>query len=149
MKKDFNELALLDDGDLDFFGPYFNDFFRVPSFKPSREFNKLMKTDIKENENNYELEVEMPGVDKKDVNLELKDGYLTISSKVEKNSDEKDKKGNYIRRERFYGSSSRSFYVGNDIKEHDINASMQNGVLNIVIPKKQPEIEQTKKIEIK
>ena len=149
MKKDFNELALLDDGDLDFFGPYFNDFFRAPSFKPNREFNKMMKTDIKEDEKNYELEVEMPGIDKKDVGLELKNGYLTISSKVEKNNDEKDKKGNYIRRERFYGSSSRSFYVGNDVKEQDISASMQNGVLNIIIPKKQPELEQSKKIEIK
>ena len=91
----------------------------------------------------------MPGIDKKDVNLELKDGYLTISSKIEKNNDEKDKKGNYIRRERYYGSSSRSFYVGKEIKEQDINASMQNGILNIIIPKKKPEIEQSKKIEIK
>ena len=148
MKKDYNDLALFDEGDLGL--SILNDLFGVPKFRrDEREMNHLLKTDIKENEDSYALEVEMPGVNKQDINLELKKGYLTISAEKHSSNDEKDKKGNYVRRERFYGSKSRSFYVGNNVKEEDIKASLDNGVLNIEIPKAKPQIEQTKKIEIK
>lgn len=132
----------------DVFDPFFDGFFRFPSFKNEfKELDKLMKTDVREEENGYTLEVEMPGVKKENVNLELNNGYLTIEAKQNSNNDEKDKKGNYIRRERYFGSSARSFYVG-DIKEEDIEASLDSGILKIYIPKEKRE-ENKKRIEIK
>ncbi len=132
----------------DVFDPFFDGFFRFPSFKNEfKELDKLMKTDVREEENGYSLEVEMPGVKKQDINLELNNGYLTIEAKQSSNEDEKDKKGNYIRRERYYGSSARSFYVG-DIREEDINASLDSGILKIFIPKEKHE-NNKKRIEIK
>lgn len=132
----------------DIFDPFFDGFFRFPSFKNEfKELDKLMKTDVLEEENGYTLEVEMPGVKKENINLELNNGYLTIEAKQNSESDEKDKKGGYIRRERYYGSSARSFYVG-DIKEEDIQASLDSGILKIFIPKEKKE-EIKKRIEIK
>lgn len=132
----------------DVFDPFFDGFFRFPSFKNEfKELDKLMKTDVREEENGYTLEVEMPGIKKENVNLELNNGYLTIEAKQNSNNDEKDKKGNYIRRERYFGSSARSFYVG-DIKEEDIEASLDSGILKIYIPKEKRE-ENKKRIEIK
>ena len=132
----------------DVFDPFFDGFFRFPSIKNEfKELDKLMKTDVREEENGYTLEVEMPGVKKENVNLELNNGYLTIEAKQNSNNDEKDKKGNYIRRERYFGSSARSFYVG-DIKEEDIEASHDSGILKIYIPKEKRE-ETKKRIEIK
>ena len=132
----------------DVFDPFFDGFFRFPSFKNEfKELDKLMKTDVREEENGYTLEVEMPGVKKENVNLELNNGYLTIEAKQNSNNDEKDKKGNYIRRERYFGSSARSFYVG-DVKEEDIEASLDSGILKIYIPKEKRE-ETKKRIEIK
>lgn len=130
-----------------FFDPFFDGFFRFPSFKEEfKELDKVMKTDVKEEENGYALEIEMPGFDKEDVKLELNNGYLSIEAKHNSNNDEKDAKGNYIRRERYYGSCARSFYVG-DVKEDDIEASLEKGILHVHIPKeKQPE---KKRIEIK
>lgn len=78
--------------------------------------------------------MELPGVDKKDVHLDLEDGYLTISAKREHHTGEKDKKGNFIRRERSYGELTRKFYVG-DVKENEIDARLENGVLSILLPK--------------
>ena len=128
--------------------PFFDGFFRFPSFKNEfNELEKLMKTDVSDEENGYTLEVEMPGVKKENVNLELNNGYLTIEAKQNSNNDEKDKKGNYIRRERYFGSSARSFYVG-DIKEEDIEASLDSGILKIYIPKEKRE-ETKKRIEMK
>lgn len=148
MKRDYEDLLPFEEGD---FGlSLFNDLFGFPKFRrEEREFNHTLQTDIKENENSYDIEVEMPGVNKQDVSLELKKGYLTISAEKNSSNEEKDKKGNYVRRERFYGKTSRSFYVGNNVKEEDIKASLVNGVLNIEIPKNKPQIEETKKIEIK
>lgn len=132
----------------DVFDPFFDGFFRFPPFKNDfKELDKLMKTDVKEEENGYVLEVEVPGVKKENISLDINNGYLTIETKQSSNDDEKDKKGNYIRRERFYGSSARSFYVG-DVDEDDINASLDSGVLKIYIPKEKHE-ETKKHIEIK
>ncbi len=130
------------------FDPFFDDFFRFPDFRREfKEMDKVMKTDVTENENDYVIEIEMPGYDKENISLELNNGYLTVEAKQKTNNDEKDKKGNYIRRERYYGSCSRSFYVG-DIKEEDISASLDRGILNITVPKEK-KVETKKRIEIK
>ena len=83
------------------------------------------------------MSMELPGYKKEDVKAELKDGYLTITAKHEDNKDEKNEKGNYIRRERFYGQCSRSFYVGEDVTQQEIKAKFENGVLELTIPKKE------------
>ena len=129
------------------FDPFFDGFFRFPSFKDElNELDRIMKTDVSEEENGYALEIEMPGYDKSDIKLELNNGYLSVEAKHNDSNDEKDKKGGYIRRERYYGSCARSFYVG-DVREEDIHANLEKGVLYVHIPKeKQP---QKKRIEIK
>ncbi len=126
----------------------FDDFFDEDEFLPKREKN-LMKTDIKEDKNRYLLDIDLPGFEKENINLSLKDGYLNVSAetkKEEKNNDEK-----MVRRERFYGKCSRSFYVGDNIREEDIHAEFKNGILKVEVPKKE-EIKNKdtiKRIEIK
>ena len=111
-----------------------DDFFRDDFFdrKDRMNFN-LMKTDIREDENSYLLEVDLPGYSKDDIKIDITDGYLTINAKVEKENNE-DKK-NYVRRERFTGEVSRSFYVGENIKEEEVKASFKNGILTLEVPK--------------
>jgi HSP20 family molecular chaperone IbpA len=96
-----------------------------------------MRTDIKENGNGFELDIDLPGYKKEDVKAQLKDGYLTISAENSQSNDEKDSDGKYIRRERFFGTCSRSFYVGDDITEEDIKAKFENGILKVSVPKKE------------
>ena len=123
---------------------FFDDFFKDPFFESNE--SSVMKTDIKEKDNSYELEVDIPGYKKEDIKMHMEDGYLIINAKTNKENDEKDKKGKYIRKERFFGECSRSFYLGNDIKEEDIKANFHNGTLNIEVPKKtQIEKEKEKK----
>ncbi len=110
--------------DFDLFGDMFDD----PFF--TNNDSKMMKTDIKENDNNFELEIDLPGFKKDDIKMSIDDGYLTINAKQEDNKDEKDKHGKYVRRERYFGECSRSFYVGDDIK-------YKNGTLRVEIPKKE------------
>ena len=105
----------------------------------------VMKTDVKENENGYEVAVDLPGFKKDEINLQLEDGNLTISVTKGLDKDEKDKKGNYIRRERYAGSMSRSFYVGDNVTENDIHAKYENGVLTLDIPKKEAKPAETKR----
>ena len=109
--------------------------------------SSVMKTDISENQEGYHLEVEVPGVDKKDVRLSLDKGYLTISAKINKH--EKEEHGKYLRSERISGSFSRSFYIGNNVKKDDVTASCENGVLNVTIKKPQELKQEEKFIEIK
>lgn len=97
-----------------------------------------MKTDVKETAQGYQLMIDLPGVKKEDIHAELKDGYLIVSATTAQNNDEQDSDGNYIRRERYTGSFSRSFYVGEDVTETDIKAKFADGVLNLEIPKKEP-----------
>lgn len=104
-----------------------------------------MKTDVKETEDSYELDIELPGYKKEDVKAHLKDGYLTINASSSVNNDEKDKEGKYIRRERYVGSVSRSFYVGEDITEQDVTAKFENGVLKLTVPKTTPKKVEDKK----
>ena len=107
---------------------------------------EMMRADVKELENSYELSMNLPGVKKEDIHAELKNGYITVSATTENSKDEKDEAGSYIRRERFYGSTSRSFYVGDHVREEDISAKYENGVLTLKVPKKDAkQIESEKK----
>ncbi len=122
----------------------FDDFMDVPFeklFQPEHNmiFGKrgkhLLKTDVKEKEGKYELEMELPGFKKEDIKLQLENGYLNVSASRGLNKDEKDKEGNYIRRERYSGSCSRSFYIGENVEQKDIKAKFENGVLTLIFPK--------------
>lgn len=126
----------------------FDDFFGYPYV--GHRTDSLMKTDVKETDAGYEVTMDMPGVNKEDVKAELKDGYLTVSAETSNTNDEKDGNGRYIRRERYYGSCSRSFYVGDSVKEEDIKARFENGTLKLAIPKKDanPEVDTRKYIAI-
>ena len=126
----------------------FDDFMDFPF--GGMKTNMMMKTDIRDAENSYELDIDMPGFKKEDIKAQLKDGYLTISASTNGNSDEKDKNGRYIRRERYAGSCSRSFYVGEGVKEEDIRAKFENGILKLSIPKveNKPQVEEEKYIAI-
>ena len=113
----------------------FDDLFNTPFF--TRSEANMMKTDIKEHDGGYELTVDLPGVKKDDIKAELNDGYLTITAENNSSKDGNDEKGKYICRERYSGSYSRSFYVGDSITEEDIKAKFENGTLTLDIPKKE------------
>ena len=97
----------------------------------------MMKTDVKETEKGYEVAVDLPGFKKDEIQLELNDGYLTISAEKGLDKEEKDKKDKYIRRERYAGSMSRTFYVGESVTENDIHAKYENGILTLDVPKEE------------
>ena len=109
-----------------------------------------MNTDIQEGEQEYTIETELPGFQKEDVQATLNNGYLTINTDHEENSDKKDKKNKYIRKERYSGHFQRSFYVGDNMTEEDIKAKYKDGILTVTIPKKeeQPKVEEKKTIAI-
>ncbi len=114
----------------------------------SKNEKNFMKTDVIEKKDKYILNVDLPGFEKENIDLSLDNGYLTIFAK--KINEEENEESKYVRQERFYGECSRSFYVGDQIKEEDIMAKFNNGILNIEVPKKNIEDEsnETKKIEI-
>lgn len=120
---------MMDDFDDEFFGK------RNPVF--GRHAKNLMKTDIKDQKDHYELDVDLPGCKKEDIALTLNDGYLNIAAQKGLGKEEKDKEGKLIRQERYAGSMARSFYVGEGVKEEDIGAKFENGVLRITVPKKE------------
>ncbi|WOL41010.1 Hsp20/alpha crystallin family protein [Pyramidobacter sp. YE332] len=123
-------------------------FFRRSPLYGRRERN-MMKTDVRETESNYEVDVDLPGFKKENVNVQLQNGYLTISAVRQHSKEEKDAKGAFIRQERYEGSCSRSFYVGDGIKKEDISAKLEDGILRLTFPKKsEKELEQSKLIEI-
>ena len=126
----------------------FDDFFDE-GFFPKKERN-LMKTDIREKKDKYVVDIDLPGFEKENISLSLDNGYLNISAKTEKEENNEDEE-RFVRQERFYGECSRSFYVGEDITEEDINAKFNNGILKIEIPKKEKEekLPESKQIEIK
>ena len=128
-----------------FFDEFLNDFrgFDREFERMNRETNRalygrkarnLMKTDVRETDDGYELDVDLPGFKKDEVDVKLSDGYLTISAAKGLDKDEKDKKGNYIRRERYSGAMQRSFYVG-DVKSEDVHAKFADGILSLTVPK--------------
>ena len=122
------------------FDNFMDDMFPASERKTVKTMPSIMKTDIKETEDQYVLSVELPGFNKEDVKLSLKDGYLNISASTQNEDEEKD--GKFLRRERYTGSMTRSFYVGEDITEEDVKAKFGNGVLTLSLPKEAP-----KKIE--
>ena len=95
----------------------------------------LMKTDVRETDNTYELDIDLPGFKKDEVQLDLKDGYLTISAAKGLDKDQEDKKGKYIRQERYAGACSRSFFVGEGIEPQDVSAKFEDGILRVSLPK--------------
>lgn len=105
----------------------------------------LMKTDVKETDNGYELDIDLPGFKKDEITAHLENGYLTVSAAKGVDKDEKDKEGRYIRRERYSGSMTRSFYIGDAISEEDIKAKYEDGILSLSIPKKDPKAVEAKK----
>lgn len=121
----------------DFFG---DDFGMFPVWNNGRNplygkhAKNLMKTDVRETEDSYELDVDLPGFKKDEIQVDLKDGYLTIQAAKGLDKDEEDKKGKYIRQERYVGSCSRSFYVG-DVEPQDISAKYEDGILKLSMPK--------------
>ena len=96
----------------------------------------VMKTDVKETETGYEVDIDLPGFKKDEINAKLEDGYLTISAAKGLDKDEQNKNGKYIRKERYAGSMSRSFYVGEGVTQDDIKAKYEDGILRLVVPKK-------------
>ena len=122
------------------------DLFNDPFF--SNNDSKVMRTDIKENKDNYDIMIDLPGYEKENIKIDVEDGYLNITAKTNSNSTD-DEKGKYVRRERYYGEMSRSFYIGDDVKEEDIKAAFKNGTLSITVPKvDNREISRKKQIEI-
>ena len=129
----------------------FDDFFNFPFYddKAERRAEKklyghhahnLMKTDIKEKKDGYELEIDLPGFTKDEINASIEDGYLTISAAKGLDKDEKEKEsGRYIRKERYAGACQRSFYVGEAVKQEDVKAEFKHGILKLFVPKKEPE----------
>lgn len=122
----------------------FDDSFFTSKKNPlyGKNASRVMKTDIKENEASYELDIDLPGFKKDEITAELKDGYLTVSAAKGLDKDEEDKKGKYIRKERYAGALSRTFYLGEEIREEEIKAKFENGILSVSIPK-----EEEKKVE--
>ena len=138
---------LFDDDWMNF--PFNDEFWGKKNPLYGKHAQNMMKTDIRETDGSYELDVDLPGFKKDEIQVQLKDGYLTISAAKGLDKDEEDKKGNYIRRERYAGSTSRSFYVGNGVKNEDVHAKFENGVLRLSIPKKAAEeIEADKYVSI-
>ena len=107
--------------------------------------NNVMKTDVKETDTGYEVDIDLPGFKKDEINAQLDNGYLTISAAKGLDKDEKDKKGKYIRKERYAGAMSRSFYVGEGITQEDIKAKYEEGILRLSVPKKEAKAVENKK----
>lgn len=107
--------------------------------------SRLMKTDVRETEKTYELDIDLPGFKKDEIQMELKDGVLTVSAAKGLDKDEEDKKGNYIRKERYAGSMSRSFYVGKHVTVEDVHPKYESGILSFSVPKEEAKPVEEKK----
>ena len=123
------------------FDEFFDDDFPMIPMRAIRNplygknAKNLMKTDVRETDNTYELDIDLPGFKKDEVQLDLKDGYLTISAAKGLDKDQEDKKGKYIRQERYAGACSRSFFVGEGIEPQDVSAKFEDGILRVSLPK--------------
>ena len=139
---------LFDDDWMNF--PFDQDFWGKKNPLYGKHVKNMMKTDVKETEKGYEVAVDLPGFKKDEVHAALENGYLTISAEKGLDKDEKEKEtGRYIRRERYAGSMSRTFYVGDALTQNDIHAKFEDGILRLTVPKKEPaKIEQNKYIAI-
>ncbi len=122
----------------------FDEVFNDPFF--GRKESKLMKTDIREKEGEYVLDIDLPGFSKDDIKIDLNEGYLTVSASKTEETEEKNKHDKFLHKERFVGECSRSYYVGEGLKEENIRANFKNGTLQIAFPKEEPkELENEKK----
>ena len=122
--------------------------FRSPEVDKAlygKHANNVMKTDVKETDTGYEVDIDLPGFKKDEINAQLDNGYLTISAAKGLDKDEKDKKGKYIRKERYAGAMSRSFYVGEGVTQEDIKAKYEDGILRLSVPKKEAKAVENKK----
>ena len=124
----------------------FDEWFDFPDFRDlektqrklyGKHTDRLMKTDVREHEDHYEVDIDLPGFKKEEIELSLHEGYLTVSAAKGLDKDEEDKKGRWIRQERYAGAMERSFYVGENLTEEDIKASFKHGVLSLQVPKKE------------
>ena len=127
-----NLMDAFDDFDL------FRGFGNMDRALYGKHAQNVMKTDVKETDDGYEVDVDLPGFKKDEIHLELKDGYLTVSAAKGLDKDEQDKKGRYIRQERYAGTMSRSFYVGEGVKPEDLHAKYEDGILQVTVPKEAP-----------
>ena len=118
------------------FDNFMDDVFPQPGRMPAKTMPSIMKTDIKETDDQYVLAIDLPGFKKEDVKIHLKDGYLNVSASAQ--SEEEDNNGKYLRRERYTGAMTRSFWVGKDLTEEDVKAQFGNGVLTLALPKEAP-----------
>ena len=125
--------------------PFEREFWGKKNPLYGKNANRVMKTDIREHDTGYELDVDLPGFKKDEINVEFENGYLTISAAKGLDKDEQDKKGKYIRRERYAGAMQRSFYVGDEVTQEDIKAKFEDGILRLSIPKKDAQAVETKK----
>ena len=123
----------------DFFDDFDREFFGRHNPLYGRRAKNLMKTDIREHDDKYEIEMDLPGFKKDEISLDIKNGYLTISAAKGLDKDEK-KKGKVIRQERYAGACSRSFYIGEDVKPADVKARYESGILTLEIPKKEMQV---------
>ena len=127
---------LFDDDWMDFpFERFDRDFWGKKNPLYGKNAKNMMKTDIREHEAGYELDIDLPGFKKDEIQMELKDGVLTVSAAKGLDKDEEDKKGNYIRKERYAGSMSRSFYVGKHVTVEDVHPKYESGILSFSVPK--------------
>ena len=132
--------------DFDDFDKEFNRMMR-PLY--GKHAQNMMKTDVRETDNSYELDIDLPGFKKDEIKVELDNGYLSISAAKGLDKDEEKKDGKYIRRERYAGAMNRTFYVGDNLTQQDIQAKFEDGILKISVPKKDvQQIEQNKYIAI-
>ncbi|HJB01621.1 MAG TPA: Hsp20/alpha crystallin family protein [Candidatus Mediterraneibacter merdavium] len=134
---------LFDDNWMDF--PFEREFWGRKNPLYGKNAKNMMKTDIREHDAGYELDIDLPGFKKDEINVDLENGYLTISAAKGLDKDEKDQEGKYIRRERYAGAMQRSFYVGDVVTHEDIKAKFEDGILRLSIPKKDAKAIETKK----
>ncbi|HJD13059.1 MAG TPA: Hsp20/alpha crystallin family protein [Candidatus Ruminococcus avistercoris] len=133
----------------DFMDFPFDSFWNRKNPLYGKHAKNMMKTDVRETDDSYELDIDLPGFKKDEITAKLEDGYLTVSASKGLDKDKQDKKGNYIRRERYAGAMSRSFYIGDSITQDEIKAKFENGILQLSIPKKDAKtVEQQKHISI-
>lgn len=121
----------------------FDDMFRDPFF--TKQESRLMRTDIKEKDGKYIVDIDLPGYEKEDIKLSIENGYLTVNAAAKKEVNDSEKHGTYIHQERYVGECSRSFYVGENIKEEDVKANFKNGTLSLEFPKEKKETVEEKK----
>ena len=133
----------------DFMDFPFDSFWNRKDPLYGKHAKNMMKTDVRETDDSYELDIDLPGFKKEEITAKLENGYLTVSASRGLDKDKQDQKGNYIRRERYAGAMSRSFYIGGSITQDEIKARFENGILQLSIPKKDAKtVEQQKHISI-